>query len=238
MPVTLSQTLAHSLLFADLPAAERDFLANSAEMRSFQFGQSLICCGQAADTLYVINAGHVKIWLPRQDDATDDPLIDVHGPGALVGECAITGLGTYPVSAEALDDVRAMAISAASLQVVFQRNFDAVLAIMGAVSGSLRGFLGQVVDLKTRSATQRLAMFLVQLTPEDGTETGGEMRAFFPYSKRTLAEKLGIAPESLSRCLSKLDRIGMIRCERDSIYVHNRSALSQYAGLDEGVSAW
>ncbi len=234
MPVTLSQTLAQSLLFAGLPAVERDFLAASAEMRVFRPGQPLFQCGQSADTLYIINAGHVKVHLPTHEDDGDDPVIDVEGPGALVGETAITGLGVYPVSAEALDAVRAMAISAESLQVVFRRNFNAVLTIMGAVSGTLRGLLGQVVDLKTKSATQRLAMFLVQLTPE-----GGEgVSTSFPYSKRVLADKLGMAPESLSRCLGKLSRTGMVQCDRDSICVGDRAALTRYAGLDEDGGMW
>lgn len=221
-----AQLLAHSPLFARLPEAEREALAALAELRRFNPGERLIEHGRRAEALFAVRAGYVKVYLPGAAPG-EDHVIDIHGPGTLVGETAATGIGDYAVSAVALDAVEALAIPAEALNAALARNYDVVLTVMGAVSGSLRGLLNQVTELKMKSTAQRLAMFLVQLSPQEE----GAVTIDLPYSKRVVAEKLGMTPETLSRSLAKLAPVGVKSAGRDRIQVADMEALADYAGF-------
>lgn len=226
MPVAATgQILAQSPLLARLPETEREALAALAEVRAFRPGERLMECGRKAQALYAIRDGFVKVTLPG--GTGNEHVIDIHGPGTLVGEMAATGVGTYPVSAVALDAVEALEIPAAALNAALGRNYDVVLTVMGAVSGSLRGLLNQVTELKMKSTAQRLAMFLVQIAPEQE----GAVEIDLPYSKRVVAEKLGMTPETLSRSLAKLKPVGVASAGRDRIRVEDMEDLADYAGF-------
>lgn len=227
MPVAAAaQILAQSPLFARLPQTERESLANLAELRAFRSGEKLLERGRPAETLFAVRSGYVKVFLPGRT-ARDEHVIDIHGPGTLIGETAATGVGEYTVSAVALDAVEALAIPGEALNAALARNYDVVLTVMGAVTGSLRGLLNQVTELKMKSTAQRLAMFLVQLS----SVQEGAAEIDLPYSKRVVAEKLGMTPETLSRSISKLAPVGVSSGGRDRILVADMEALADYAGF-------
>lgn len=227
MPVAdAAQILAQSPLFARLPQSERDAIARLAEVRSFASGERLIERGAPATALYAVRSGYVKVFLPGRT-ARDEHVIDIHGPGTLIGEAAATGVGDYTVSAVALDAVEALAIPGEALNAALARNYDVVLTVMGAVTGSLRGLLNQVTELKMKSTAQRLAMFLVQLAPVQE----GRAEIDLPYSKRVVAEKLGMTPETLSRSIAKLAPVGVTSGGRDRIVVADMEALADFAGF-------
>ncbi|GAA0567273.1 Crp/Fnr family transcriptional regulator [Caenispirillum bisanense] len=227
MPASAAaQMLAQSRLFARLPHGEREALAALAEVRSFRAGERLIERGRRAEALFAVRSGYVKVYLPGAT-ARDEHVIDIHGPGTLIGETAATGVGDYQVSAVALDAVEALAIPAEALNAALARNYDVVLTVMGAVTGSLRGLLNQVTELKMKSTAQRLAMFLVQLSPVQE----GPAEIDLPYSKRVVAEKLGMTPETLSRSIAKLAPVGVTPAGRDRLVVADMDALAEFAGF-------
>ncbi|EKV27618.1 cAMP-binding protein [Caenispirillum salinarum AK4] len=237
MPNTAAsaELLAQSRLFIRLPPAERETLARMAEVRHLETGDALCAQGARADALFVVREGYVKTFIPGRS-RKDEQAIDIVGPGAVIGEASATGVGEYPVSAVALDSVTALVVPGDALNAALARNYDVVLSLMGSLSGGLRGLLSQVTELKMKSTAERLAMFLVQLAPEEE----GAARIPLPYSKRVVAEKLGMTPETLSRSLAKLGPVGVSSCGRDLICVDDMEALAEYAGFwpeDEEESA-
>lgn len=221
-----AELLAQSRLFVRLPPPEREALAKLAEVRHLETGDRLCEQGAPADTLLVVREGYVKTYVPGRS-RKDEQAIDIVGPGAVLGEVAATGVGVHPVSAVALDSVIVLAVPGDALNAALARNYDVVLSLMGSLSGGLRGLLSQVTELKMKSTAERLAMFLVQLSPEEE----GAARIPLPYSKRVVAEKLGMTPETLSRSLAKLGPVGVSSCGRDMICVDDMEALAEYAGF-------
>lgn len=175
-----------------------------------------------ADALLVVREGYVKTYIPGRT-RKEEQAIEVVGPGTVIGEIAATGVGVHPVSAVALDSVELLVVPGAALNAALARNYDVVLSLLGSLSGGLRGLLLQVTELKMKSTAERLAMFLVQMSPKEE----GRARISLPYSKRVVAEKLGMTPETLSRSLAKLGSVGVSSCGRDIICVENMAALGR-----------
>ena len=75
------------------------------------------------------------------------------------------------------------------------RNPAAAKAALAATSLQLRRLVGQLSDLKLKDSVQRLAGYLVELTPE----RQGAVEVMLPTEKRVVADRLGMKPETLSR---------------------------------------
>ncbi|MFA7430001.1 MAG: Crp/Fnr family transcriptional regulator [Rhodospirillaceae bacterium] len=206
-------------LFRRLPEPVRRGMAAASTVRTVAPGSVIASPGAAATEMFVILEGYVKLTVPAGT-------IDVVGAGTVVGESAVTGLGTYPTGAIALDSVRLVAIDGAAARGLLGDDVSLVLRMMGGLSASLRGLLAQVTDLKLKTTTQRLAMYLLEL----GGREDGEVAVTLPFTKRILAEKLGMTPESLSRSLTALEALGVRQEGRGQLVISDAKALAESCG--------
>jgi len=224
---SVEQALSSLPLFAPLPRDELRKLGETTETRRLAPGSVLAEAGTRATHIFVITGGYVKLQVPR-GSGTQSDTVDVLGPGAAFGETAITGVGHYPASALALDEVEVLAISGEAVRGYLADNLDMVFSMFASLSGSLRSLLSQVTELKLKTAAQRLGMFLLQLSNTDH----GQAEVKLPYSKRIVAEKLGMTPETLSRVFAKLEPMGVHTEGRTKVLIDNVEALADYCGFE------
>jgi len=98
----------------------------------------------------------------------------------------------------------------------------ALVGIMiGLMAGQHRRIVRQVMDLKLRTATQRLGCFLLRLI--DANANGAT--ASLPFAKATLASRLGMTPENLSRAFRALEPAGIDVDGSRVIYVVERNGM-------------
>lgn len=211
-----------------LPPAVRSQIVTSAVQQPFEAGTCLGRAGDPAEFLHVVIDGYIRIFQPDTDDLAT---IDIGGPGTVFGETAFSGQGVYAASAEAVSVGCEVLIPAAAFRACLLDHPDSIPGLLGSVSSSLRGLLAQLTDLKLRTTTQRLAMFLLQ---HSRAGAPGRHRLTLPFSKRTLAQKLGMTPETLSRALTKLEEHGIRSDARNGVTITDRRRLIAFAGLDEG----
>ncbi len=206
-------------LFARLPEPVRRGMAAASAVRTAEPGSVIAAHGAPAAEMFVVLDGFVKLTVPSGT-------IDVVGPGTVIGESAITGLGTYPTGAQALDTVRLVAVDGGAARALLAGDMALVLRMMGGLSASLRMLLGQITDLKLKTTTQRLAMYLLEL----GGQEEGTVTVTLPFTKRVVAEKLGMTPESLSRSLTALEALGVHPEGRGRLVIEDVEALAESCG--------
>lgn len=95
-------------------------------------------------------------------------------------------------------------------------------ATLHLLSRHWRLMVDQVVDLKLRSAEQRLARFLARRVP-NGQDAGP---ADLAEPRGALAGRLGMTPETLSRSLAALESRGTIRVSPRRADVLDRNELT------------
>ena len=93
-----------------------------------------------------------------------------------------------------------------------------------------RLLVDQVVDLKTRDATQRAARFLLHRLPAQRGAVD------MPEPRGAIAARLGMTPESLSRALHGLEAAGLLRLQGRRVDVPDRAALQRISGRRGGAS--
>jgi CRP/FNR family transcriptional activator FtrB len=131
----------------------------------------------------------------------------------------------YLISARALTAAKLLAIDAGVLRSEARASTELALALAGVMGAQWRVALKIILDLKCRSPSQRLAAFLLRL--HDASPSG--VPAEVPFSKRQLASRIGMQPETLSRTLQTLAANGLYLRGRE-IIVTDRTAAEKFSG--------
>ncbi len=190
-------------LFSGLTAQQMDMLLGDAAVRRFPRHSVLFVQGDVADRLFVVLEGWVRVFRTTREGG--EITIHIFGRGESLAEAAVLQLGRYPVTGEAVEASRLLVIPAAGFLARLRRDSDLCFNILAALSRRLHGFIQQLEQLSARSSTERLALMLVSLCPRDS----GPCTIDLPLDKTLIAARLGMQPETLSRCLARLRRVGV-----------------------------
>jgi CRP/FNR family transcriptional activator FtrB len=211
-------------LLARLPVEVRERLLDSSRVERLAPRAELFRHGELPDHLHVVLAGIVDLSCSYKGGECTAMMMaagDVFMPAAALYE------EPYLISARALTASRILMIEANTVRNEARGCTELALQLARVMAGQWRVALKIILDLKCRSPSQRLAAFLLRL--HDSAEPGG--LAEIPFSKRQLASRIGMQPETLSRTLQTLAANGLYLRGRQ-IIVTNRGAAEDFAGAD------
>lgn len=223
----LFDSLRKTPLFSGLADGDLTALTAEACVETHADGVTLFEAGQPADRFYVVLDGHVELSLIEGGRRN---VLEVAGKSLLLGEAALfLSGGDYPHAARTVGYAKLLMVPAAPFMAVLWGRFDLSLRMLGSMSMRLRGLIEQITRLKLKNTAQRLASFLLALTPK----VDGSASVRFPYDKRLAADSLGMSAESLSRALLKLGELGVESRPDNLVILHDLAALHAFC-LDEG----
>ena len=195
--------LESTSLFADLsPAVVQTCLADS-RVQAYSRNTTLFSRGDAAKCFFIVLDGWIKLFRDTPDGA--ETVVSVFTRGQPFALAAAIQFGVYPANAEVVEHSRLLAVPAVNF--VRHARENAVLAMnINAVMGDLmQSFVAQIERLTRLSATERVAEFLVS---HCSAETG-PVTLHLPHDKALIAARLGMEPETFSRCMAKLRAYGV-----------------------------
>jgi CRP/FNR family transcriptional activator FtrB len=131
----------------------------------------------------------------------------------------------YLNSARTLAPCRLLQLRAEVAREEFERCGRFTFNISRIMAGHFRLATRQIIDLKSRSAPQRLADFLLRIADASGN---GDV-ADLPLPKRNLARRIGMTPETLSRNLQVLADNGLL-VRGTKILVRDRAKIIAFCG--------
>ncbi len=216
--------LAHSLraceLFAGLPPADVETIAEFAVLKPLAKGALLFREGEPSEGFYVVQRGAVNVH--RVSPGGKEQVIHVFRPGESFAEATLaTGTG-YPADARAVEPSAVLLIPRTPMVALLGRRPDLALRMLGAMSQHLRVLVGLLDDLTLKDVETRLLNWLAKRCPP---AEAGEARVELRSTKRTLAAELGTTSETLSRTFARLRTAGLIRVERTAVLVRDCAAL-------------
>lgn len=177
-------------------------------MRELLVGASVVPCANAAilfhqgdypDFLYILLDGRVSLIGIGGGEQTVVEVVPTLETFVLAS--ALTAQ-PYLVTARAIGHSRLMRLPAADLRRQIQDEPSLAGGLLQLLARHDRRMVRQNKDLKLRSATQRLGCHLLALAAEQKSGP----KVVLSYEKRTLAAKLGMTPENLSRAFASLRR--------------------------------
>ncbi|MEU5991592.1 Crp/Fnr family transcriptional regulator [Spirillospora sp. NPDC047418] len=217
---------------ADLTPAERADLESRGRVREFARGDTLFAEGEEPGWVAVLLRGRVKAFSYHEQGG--EALLAVRGAGAVLGEvAAIDGL-PRSASVQALEPVRALAVSADEFMAFLQAHGRVSIIIMRMLCQRWRDADRKRVEFGMFDATGRVAQRLVELAERFGvphpTGTGEEsVRITLNLSQEELAGWVGASREAVSKALRTLRRHGWIETGRRRLIVHDLQALRRHA---------
>lgn len=222
-PSAVGKTLVKVPIFAGLTEGELSFLAQRAVPRHYAAGQSVFGEGEPCSGLYVVEAGHVRIFKSSANGR--EQVLSIDGPGSSIAELPVFDGGNYPASVMAIDDARLLFVSKQDFQALCLAHPQVALKVLRVVGSRLRKLVGIIEELSFTTVRHRLAAFLLRLAHEDGQRSGAGVEVTLPASNQELASHIGTVRELVSRNLSRLQGEGILRIDGRTVTISNLQAL-------------
>ncbi len=211
-------------LFSDLPAVVIDRLTYSAFVQNLPAGAMLFQQGDQPEFLYILLSG--RIALTGRSAVGDEAVIEFFSRGDVFIVPAVVLDLPYLMSTRVLADARILMIPAEHFRDLLTRDAALSAALVKELSRHWRLLIRQIKDLKLRSAPQRLAAYLLDLS----CRRAGTIE--LPEERRLLAGRLGMTPESLSRAFAQLQGEG-VSGRGKRIAIADAEHLHRYCQFDD-----
>jgi len=219
-PSIIMQMRRHHL-FSRLPEKALDDVCALANLRQLACNTTLMHQGDPADRFFLLISGQIK--LHRVTSEGQENLVEIIHAGQSFAEALLfTEMKRYPVSATALKSCVLITIEGAHYRKLLESQPKICLEILAGMSIHLHQRLRDIDLLTLANASRRVIKFLFQ---ERDIDSG---LIHLQISKRLVASKLGIQPETFSRILHRLVDDGLIAMERRNIRILDELSLQSY----------
>lgn len=189
-------------LFRDLQPEAFDALLAGSYLQRFPERVVLIHEGEPADFLHIVTAGAVELYSSWNGH---ECTMAIALPVSTFILAAVLKDAPYLMSGRTIESSEILMIPAANIRRTMERDNGFALAMVTELADRYRGVIKSTKNLKLRSATERLANYLLQQHAAQGA--GG--RVLLPVAKSVLASLLGMTPENLSRSFATLRAYGV-----------------------------
>ena len=233
--------LHHGLRGIDLDGRSR--LALMAAAKHVEAKQPIFYQGDAADTLYEVLSGAVKLYKLLPDGRR--LVTGFFFAGDIIG---LSLREAYAYTAEAITDASLRPISRSRLERVMHDNPGMAKRLLECASDELEQAHEQMVLLGRKTPVEKVCSFLLAIARrQSGGQNGdrggdrGDSRTAgvrLPMPRADIADYLGLTVETVCRVLSRLKREGLITVShaRD-IGLVDVDGLAAYADGDEPLTA-
>lgn len=173
---------------------------------SFGKGQTIYSQGDAADALFVIQKGMVRLSVKSQ--AGKVATLDILSEEDFVGEDSITGQSSRAASASTMTDCSLLRIEKKTLMLALTSQVKLANALLAyAVESNIR-YQQHLVDQRCNPSEKRLARILSLLARFD---MHGSTEVTIPrISQETLAEMVGTTRSRVSFFMNRFKQSGFI----------------------------
>jgi len=195
-------------------------LAGHAIQRRFEAGETIFTDGDPSSGLWLLEAGHVKIYKLTPDGR--EHILHLWGPGNTFNEVAALDGGPHAANAAAIGPATAWVIPGERLHTVLAADPALALGVIQALVRRIRHLVLQVEDLALRPVTARLARFILEQAENPALASPAVTRAL-------IASHLATTPETVSRALRVLEQAGAIRFDRHRVLITKADVLRDLA---------
>ena len=172
------------------------------------------------DFLHIVVEGSVELFATHDGHETT---LDIIRPVTTFILAAVIRDEVYLKSARTLSASQILMVPAQPVRDVFGRDAAFARAIVNELAERYRSVVRSLKNEKLRSSSERLANWILQADAGQG-----HPQRRIAIRKRTLASRLGMTPENLSRNLALLAKYGVKSAGRE-LFVEDPTALQRFA---------
>lgn len=188
-------------------------IAERGNVKRYPAHTVLITEDDAADTLYIILSGRVKVY--ASNDSGKDVILSVLTTGDLVGEMAIDG-GSRSASVMTLEPTSCAVVVGADLRAFIVAHPDFAHHLLLKLIARVRWLTGRVKSLALEDVYGRVVALLQATSEPDGEQ---HRIVTQKMTQQDIAEHVGSSREMVSRIFKELTVGGYISVEGGRIRV-------------------
>jgi CRP/FNR family transcriptional regulator len=216
-------SVRHASYYALLTGDDHAHLASIASTRNVDRGQMLFIEGDPAKFLYTLVGGTFQMYKLLQDGRRQ--ITGFLFPGDFLG---LADDGVYAYSAEAVTDAALYRYRFEEMEALLARYPEMENRLFTIASHELAEAQEQMLLLGRKTATEKVASFLLTFAERAAQRGEGSDVLFIPMTRHAIADYLGITTETVSRTLTRLRHDGLISSPRNNqIEILDRDALCQ-----------
>lgn len=192
--------------------------------------------GNPATRIYSIKTGFVKTY--RTHPLGKDQLIQVAKAGDIINLESLSS-GRCTATAEVLADSEICFFEVRRLMEMAKRSSVLALELMRLMSASVAESQQRILDLGTRDAKSRLAVFLLDMVPViqngangNGSHRNGRKAASnfqLPLTRHEIADLIGVRLETISRLFQQFKSGGLLEVDRRHVTLRDIPGLREIA---------
>lgn len=213
--------------FRQLPRKDLDALANQSRLRESRRGAMIVGRGERMPGVIALVYGSAKLALRR---ANGEPkVLRLLGPGDSFGLAAALLDRPSPVDVVALSNCLVATVPPASLLRLVDNHAGFARTVAHTLAERVLELVSELDASLQQSGMQRLACYLNSLAEANGRDGAGVV-VRLPATKTTVAARLGVKKETLSRMLRELAERGLIEVSGLEVAILDRGGLDRLAG--------
>ncbi|MHB8885599.1 MAG: cyclic nucleotide-binding domain-containing protein [Methylovirgula sp.] len=216
-------------LFREMRDDTFSALIETGFLQRFPPGVVLIEERDRADFLHIVVEGQVEMFATT---AGRETTIDLLRPVDTFILAAVLNDQVYLQSARTLEASRVLMIPAEKVRATMAVDAAFMRAIIVELARAYRMAVRDLKNQKLRTSAERLANWLLRANAEQGDRGCVEIT----FEKRTLASRLGMTPENLSRAFATLRAYG-VKVRGSLVDLAQPQALAEFAKPDPLIDA-
>jgi len=210
--------------FSGLSSSEYDSIKQHFYEKKVSKGEILLFEGDAADTLFFVIEGVVKVFKTSADGK--EQILQIIRPGESFNDVPVFGGESNLASAEAMGNVVTCAIKKSDMEVIIREYPRVAANVIQILSQRVTQLVSLVEDLSFRNVTGRVAKVLLEYAGNGSDEKPR-------LTQQEMAAMIGTAREMVGRSLKTLEEEGTIRMERNRVIITNQETLMALAGTNK-----
>jgi CRP/FNR family transcriptional activator FtrB len=215
-------------LFCDLPPAALAEITVEASVTKFQRNDVIIHQGDIPTALRIVLDGQVGLTGTVTDGG--ETIVEILKAGEMFIAAAVLTEKPFLMSAVALQPSRILSLPGERFRRDVRERPELAFLMLASMAKHFRTLVREVKDLKLKSAAQRLALYLLGLTPK----REGSTIVRLPHSKSVIAARVGVRPETLSRAFAHLREKG-VAVDGHAVAIADIPALRTYCHEGEEI---
>jgi CRP/FNR family transcriptional regulator, cyclic AMP receptor protein len=203
MTEEMNQLLAKVELFTELSPDELAAVASVASTRSVAKDTVIFHGGDAADAVYVIASGKVKVVTTSTDGK--EFILTVLGAGQVFGEMALVEEAPRSASVITLTAVELLAIKREDFHHLLNTSPGISRSLLAILSRRLRRANSKMESLAYMDVAGRLARYLLDLARDHGQKMGKGWIVVRRPTHSDIAHSIGTSRETVSRLINEFE---------------------------------
>jgi CRP-like cAMP-binding protein len=219
--------LAQIPLFRRVSPEDRERIAVVSQVRSYDRGSLVFEEGDPSDQFVVVVTGRVKVF--KRSPSGSELILEIFGPGGPLGAVAAYESRPYPASAEAIEPATCLLIPRPAFFTLLEQHPSLVRGLLSSLSHRLVELTTRLAELTGGRIEARFARMFLKLADQMGTSEPGGTFIPLPLARQELADLTGTTIETAIRIMSRWNKDGVLRTEKEGFLLADRATLETLA---------